>query len=208
MQRSVRAGLQYLLSRNDVDRQRIGLVGYGMAGTVAAALNPQFSIAVLLHGATDVQNVIHGMRSLTGSELPDTCDLISGLLRYAATEDLLAAVAPRPVLVTGSAQTTLGHATGVYAMLGASDKFEVREGELTDTQFRRDICRWIGRWLNVKVDPESSFEIDETGAPTIVELRVESPVPDKKEPKRQPTEVELAGLLGPRRCRRGSFPMV
>jgi hypothetical protein len=196
MQHGVRAGLQHLLSRNDVDRRRLGLVGYGVAGTVAAALNPQFSIAVLLHGSTEMKDVIHSMRSLTGSDLPDTCDLLPGLLRYAVTEDLVAAVAPRPVLITTSAPITLDYASSIYALFGASDKFELREGDLTDTQFRRDICRWIGRWLDVRVNLESSSDIDETGAAEAVELPVQSPGLDKKEPKRQLTEAELVRLLG------------
>src|SRR6202034_1822940 len=84
----------------------------------------------------------------------------------------------------------------IYALFGASDKFELREGDLSDTQFRRDICRWIGRWLDVRVNLESSSDIDETGAAEAVELPAQSPGLDKKEPKRQLTQAELVRLLG------------
>jgi hypothetical protein len=156
MQNDIRAGLKYLLSRKDVDGRRIGMVGSGLAATVAAA--------------PDMKDLIGQMRDLKGAELPDTCDLIPGLLNYAATENLIAAIAPKPLLAINPAENVFDYATDLYRSFDGTDKLKL-----------------------VRV-PSGSLA---TIAPTTVELHPESAAVKEGPGKRQLMQVDLAALLGP-----------
>jgi hypothetical protein len=103
LQNDVRAALQLLLTRSDVNKKRIGLAASGLTATIAAALNPQFSVVDIMDGSPDLRERIKRFRVLGGNDAPDPCELIPGLLSYAATEDLFTMIAPRPVLIANLA---------------------------------------------------------------------------------------------------------
>jgi len=71
------AGFQYLTTRPDVDKKRIGLIGHGegaIAGAIVAASNPQVSFLVLLNGtgvSGDKVLLAQAARAERAAGLPD-----------------------------------------------------------------------------------------------------------------------------------------
>ncbi|HYP05398.1 MAG TPA: hypothetical protein VER03_04115, partial [Bryobacteraceae bacterium] len=83
IQQDVRSVLAYLKANAAVDSTRLGLVGEGLAGTIAAAINPELSAAVVLDGAPDFAKVLNNLRHVTSNQSPDSCLLLPGILHFA-----------------------------------------------------------------------------------------------------------------------------
>jgi dienelactone hydrolase len=58
IQQDVRSVLAYLKVNREVDATRLGLVGEGLAATIAAAINPDISAAVVLDEAPELATMI------------------------------------------------------------------------------------------------------------------------------------------------------
>ena len=159
MQRDIRSALTYFVSRADVDPKRIGLAGTGLAVTVAAAVNEGFSAIAVTDGGPDFREQLRSMRALRGKDLPDTCALIPGLLRYAATEELLALIAPRPMLTIQSSPTVAEYTMELYRSFGAAANLQQlpETGSVRESRFAA--YRWFARWLQDRPDISSFTEI-------------------------------------------------
>jgi dienelactone hydrolase len=120
VQYEVRCALAYLRSRQDVDPERIGMTGAdggGFATWIAAALDKDVKTAVIVDDTTDFHEQIRYFRSLDEYELDDHRGLIPRIYRYANNHELLALIAPRPVLIIQSAgeqEYPLSGARAVY----------------------------------------------------------------------------------------------
>jgi dienelactone hydrolase len=105
--------VEYLLTRADVDRARLGLLAWGAGATLAAsviALEERFAAAA----------VAEPVRYL-GERLPHEAaelDLVAppGLLGVADLPEMLASLAPRPLLVAGGGEGALGDLHNVYGL--------------------------------------------------------------------------------------------
>jgi dienelactone hydrolase len=151
--------LDYLASRPEVDRDRIGCVGLSMGGYrsyLLAALDPRIKAAVDVGWMTSFASQIK-------RHVINTIGLsfhINGLYRYMDFPDLAALIAPRALLVINGSQDQLFAPDGVkaafdkiarcYAKAGAPDRQRCRLYDAPH-QFNREMqaeaWEWLKRWV-------------------------------------------------------------
>jgi len=150
--------LDYLDSRPEVDRERIGMTGRSGGGSYSwtvAALDPRVKVVVPVAGITDLQNqVVDGC-------IEGHCDCMFFVNTYRWDFPQLAAlVAPRPLLLANSDKDKIFPLDGVvrlhekvrriYQLHGAADRLGllITEGPHADTQeLQLPALRWFNRWL-------------------------------------------------------------
>jgi dienelactone hydrolase len=94
--------LEYLLSRKEVDPKRIGMTGASGGGYntwMTAALDDRISVAVPVVGTSDFYEQIHVTRPLDWYKANEHCHFVANLIRYANNHELLAMIAPRPLMI-------------------------------------------------------------------------------------------------------------
>src|SRR5581483_1834124 len=100
--------LRYLLSRPKVDPKRIGMTGASGGGFdtwMTAALDDRIAVAVPVVATTDLYKQM--MAHLGHDWDPfDTCHYVPGMFRFANYHELLAMVAPKPLLFINSTEDT------------------------------------------------------------------------------------------------------
>ena len=150
--------LDYLQSRREVDKDRIGVTGRSGGGAYSwwiAALDERIKAAVPVAGITDLKNhVVDGC-------VEGHCDCMYIVNTYRWDYPLVAAlVAPRPLLISNSDKDTIFPLDGVvrvhekvrkiYRLYGADDKLglHITEGPHKDTQeLRIHAFVWFNRFL-------------------------------------------------------------
>jgi dienelactone hydrolase len=173
--------LDYLESRPEVDRERIGVTGRSGGGATSwwiAALDERVRAAVPVAGITDLENhVVDGT-------VEGHCDCMFLLNTYGWDYAQVAAlVAPRPLLISNTDKDPIFPLEGVvrihdsvrriYRLLDADKNLglQITEGPHADTQeLHLHAFRWFNRFL--KNDAES--QIDKTAVKLFkpAELRV------------------------------------
>jgi dienelactone hydrolase len=151
--------LDYLSSRPEVDASRIGAMGLSMGAYhtwLTAALDERISVAVAIGQSSSFRSwVAEGALARHG-----WFNYVPGLLRYADAPDLLALIAPRPLLAIagrldpwcppGGVDEAAAETARVYTMLGAPDRVQFRRpdwGHLLDEQVLAWVTDWFNRWL-------------------------------------------------------------
>src|SRR5262245_27607904 len=152
--------LDYLCSRPEVDKSRIGATGMSMGSTRAwwlAAVDDRVAATVGVACLTRYQNLIaHGDLRQHGIYY-----FANGLLKHFDSEGVLALIAPRPFLaLTGDLNAgspadgvrALERAVrGTYQALGASERFRSvlypEVGHAYTPEMRAEMLTWFGRWL-------------------------------------------------------------
>jgi dienelactone hydrolase len=196
--------LDYLQSRREVDKDRIGVTGRSGGGAYSwwiSALDERIKAAVPVAGITDLQNhVVDGC-------VEGHCDCMYIVNTYRWDYPLVAAlVAPRPLLISNSDKDTIFPLDGVvrvhkkvrdiYRLYGADDKLglQITEGPHRDTQeLRVHAFVWFNRFLkdeNPLIDkpaitffePEQLKVFDELPSDQINTKIQESFVPIANEP--------------------------
>jgi cephalosporin-C deacetylase-like acetyl esterase len=174
-------GIDYLLTRPEVDPERLGCCGQSGGGTLTqflAALDERIRVAVVSQGNTE--NLAHEHVEPPGSADDAEQNIVPALARGIDRADLLYAFAPKPLLMTVTLHDA-GHtyspeyvASGlelleeykrVYGLLGGDGRVALQ----TTTQahgyvyeMRRATYAWFNRWFDVKDadDEESSQDIE------------------------------------------------
>ncbi|MBC8471132.1 MAG: prolyl oligopeptidase family serine peptidase [Planctomycetes bacterium] len=196
--------LDYLQTRKEVDKNRIGVTGRSGGGAYSwwiAALDDRIKAAVPVAGITDLQNhVVDGC-------VEGHCDCMYIVNTYRWNYPIVAAlVAPRPLLISNSDKDTIFPLDGVvrvhekvreiYRLYDADDKLglQITEGPHKDTQeLRIHAFVWFNRFLkgeNPLIDtpavpffePEQLKVFDELPADEKNTKIQESFVPTAKEP--------------------------
>ncbi len=196
--------LDYLQSRKEVDKDRIGVTGRSGGGAYSwwvAALDDRIKVAVPVAGITDLQNhVVDGC-------VEGHCDCMYMVNTYRWDYPLVATlVAPRPLLISNSDKDTIFPLDGVirmhekvrkiYRLYDADDKLglQITEGPHKDTQeLRVHAFVWFNRFLkgeNPLIDkpavpffePEQLKVFDELPADQINTKIQDSFVPTAKKP--------------------------
>jgi dienelactone hydrolase len=154
------AALDYLESRREVDRTRIGAFGFSMGSTKSwwlAALDPRVSVAVAACGLSTY-------RALIAAEALNRHGIyyyVPGILKVAETYDIISLIAPRPLLTlhgeedAGSplpgALEAHRRAGAVYRLLGArtnlARKLYPGGHEFTEAMLQ-DTLAWLDRHLH------------------------------------------------------------
>jgi len=119
----------YLVSRPEVDGDRLGNMGHsggGMVASLSAALDPRIQASVVAIYPNTYRGSILAMRHCL-------CNYIPGILMQAEMPDLLALIAPRPLLIEagqrdpifpiGTTKVAIEQVRGVYESYGAQDRF-------------------------------------------------------------------------------------
>jgi dienelactone hydrolase len=158
--RDDQVALDYLCSRPEVDRGRIGATGMSMGSTRAwwlAAVDDRVAAVVAVACLTRYQNLIaHGQLRQHGVYY-----FVGGLLRYFDTEGVVALVAPRPFLALTGELDAGSPADGIrvieeragrlYEVVGARERFRsVRYPEVGHAympEMRAEMLAWFARWL-------------------------------------------------------------
>ena len=158
--RDDQVALDYLCSRPEVDRKRIGATGMSMGSTRAwwlAAVDDRLATAVSIACMTRYGNLIrHGQLRQHGVYY-----FTNGLLRHFDSEAVAALIAPRPFLILTGELDAGSPADGVrdierqvskvYGALGASERFRSvlypEVGHTVTPEMRREMLQWFDRWL-------------------------------------------------------------
>ncbi|MHC4404050.1 MAG: dienelactone hydrolase family protein, partial [Planctomycetota bacterium] len=150
-------GLDYLLTRGDVDPGRIGVVGLCQGAEqawLAGALDDRFRFVVPVCGTTTFEGWAR-MPAFEGVALSDPSPYVENVLRHAEWDQINACIAPRPVLIASNSGDNGWPAAGydrvvrtmtrVYGLYEAGEQFRhVRDLRSHDlTPFIPEIAPWI-----------------------------------------------------------------
>jgi len=149
--------IDYFCSREEVDSERIGVIGHSMGSmqtTLMLPIEGRIKVAVASQGAKLYEKMIE-----RGDNFPWAYQL-PGFYNHADLDALYWLSAPRPLMLTGRRQDSVSHlgdqeeverrVGNVYALVGAKEKFAyVREdgGHGFGDDLRRQAYAWMNRWL-------------------------------------------------------------
>lgn len=156
--------IDYLVSRPEVDGERIGVTGRSGGGAYSwwvAALDERVKVAVPVAGITNLHNHIVGGAGHPDGCIEGHCDCMFMVNTYRWDFPLLAAlVAPRPLLISNTDKDPIFPLDGVvdvynrtrriYRMLDAEKKIglHITEGPHQDTQeLRIHAFHWFNKYL-------------------------------------------------------------
>jgi len=172
-----RRAVDYLISRPEVDPARIAITGASGGGNqslYAGATDPRLAAVVPVCG-------VGTLRSYVGVGCC-VCEVLLGGLTYATTGDLLALIAPRPLLVinatqdsiqfsVGEALKSVEYARGRYRLLDAEAKLRhlaVESGHDYNQPMREAMYGWLDRWLRDRGDgspvAEPAIQVEDPAA--------------------------------------------
>jgi len=174
-------GIDYLLTRPEVDPDRIGCCGQSGGGTLTqflAALDSRIRVAVVSMGNTE--NLAQGDVEPPGSADDAEQNIVPALARGIDRGDLLYAFAPKPLLI-GITMHDAGHTYSpeyvsgsldlldeyrrAYGLLGAADRVVLQATTVSHGyvyEMRRATYAWFNRWFDMKTadDDETSQAVE------------------------------------------------
>jgi len=188
-------GIDYLLTREEVDPDRIGCCGQSGGATLTqflAAMDDRIRAAVVSMGNTE--NLAQADVEPPGSADDAEQNIVPALARGIDRADLLYAFAPKPLLI-GITLHDAGHTyspeyvTGTrdlvdeyrraYGLLGAGDRVALQATTVSHGyvyEMRRATYAWFNRWFEMKgaddgessqaVEPEAALYVTTTGFAT------------------------------------------
>ena len=185
-------GIDYLLTRPEVDPERIGCCGQSGGGTLTqflAALDSRIRVAVVSMGNTE--NLAPADVEPPGSADDAEQNIVPALARGIDRADLLYAFAPKPLLMgitlhdaghtyspeyVSSSRDLLDEYKRAYGLLGAGDRVSLQATTVSHGyvyEMRRATYAWFNRWFEVKnadddetsqaVELEASLYVTPTG---------------------------------------------
>ena len=154
-------GLDYLLTRSDVDVGRIGICGLcqGSEQTwLAAALEDRFRVVSPVCGTTTYEWWAR-MPGFLGVSLSDPSPYVEGILYHTDWDEIDTCIAPRPVLIASNSgdnwwpkpgfDAVVSRLRAVYGLYGLADRFEVvfdlRSHSMTP--YIKELESWFERYL-------------------------------------------------------------
>ncbi len=158
--------LDYLLSRPEIDPKRIGCCGHSGGGTQTmflCALEPRIQVAVVVEGHTE--NLAGADYQPPGAYADAEQNLIGGLRLALDRGDLLAAFAPKPLLICvtpidggttysphyiAGTEEIVSELKNVYSVYGSEEKIGLFRSTLPhdyDYFHRRATYQWVHKYL-------------------------------------------------------------
>jgi len=150
--------VDYLLTRKEVDPNRIGCIGHSLGGaraTYLAALDERIKVVVISGYVTSYKSVIKNTNLL---QPPSTW--LPGVWKYADCKDALSLIAPRPLLIVHGKRDDIFSIEGmldaykslkkIYAIFEAEDRlksivFDGRHG--FPEEIHEEAYQWFDKWL-------------------------------------------------------------
>jgi cephalosporin-C deacetylase-like acetyl esterase len=185
-------GIDYLLTRAEVDPDRIGCCGQSGGGTLTqflAALDSRIRVAVVSMGNTE--NLAQESVEPPGSADDAEQNIVPALARGIDRADLLYAFAPKPLLMTitlhdaghtyspeyvSSSRDMLDEYARAYGLLGAGDRVSLQASTVSHGyvyEMRRATYAWFNRWFDMRnadddessqaVEPDATLFVTPTG---------------------------------------------
>lgn len=161
--------IDYLLTRPEVDGKRIGCAGHSGGGTLTmfiAAYDQRVACAVVNEGGTGHRWPVHLGGRIGPSDVEQ--NLFPAANYGIDSCDLLASVAPRPLLTliedfNPNFDSAVAHIRKRYETLGAADKFaadEASDPHSWTPKLRQATTNWFCRWFYNRPGPdrEPDFE--------------------------------------------------
>jgi cephalosporin-C deacetylase-like acetyl esterase len=171
-------GIDYLLSRPEVDPDRIGCCGQSGGGTLTqflAALDDRIRAAVVSMGNTE--NLAQAEVEPPGSADDAEQNIVPALSRGIDRADLLYAFAPKPLLIgitlhdaghtyspeyVSGSRDLLSEYQRAYGLLGANDRVALQATTVSHGyvyEMRRATYAWFNRWFDMKnVDDDETSQ--------------------------------------------------
>jgi cephalosporin-C deacetylase-like acetyl esterase len=178
-------GIDYLLTRAEVDPERIGCCGQSGGATLTqflAALDSRIRAAVVSEGNTE--NLAQADVEPPGSADDAEQNIVPALARGIDRADLLFAFAPKPLLVTvtlhdaghtyspeyvASSRDLIDEYKRAYGLLSAADRVALQATTVSHGyvyEMRRATYAWFNRWFEMKdaddVETSQAVESDAT----------------------------------------------
>ena len=145
--------VDYLLSRPEVDPERIGCVGLSWGGThtiYTSALDDRIKVAVVSGYFSSFKDTL-----IDRGECP--CQYVPNILKYADLPDIVALIAPRPLLIENGTRDPLytlevvkeeyKKLERVYEVLGVPERVDIDIFEGGHQFSGRKAFDWFDRWL-------------------------------------------------------------
>jgi dienelactone hydrolase len=172
--------LEYLLSRPEVDPKRIGMTGASGGGYntwMTSALDDRIAVSVPVVGTSEFGEQIHSSIEHDFYRASEHCHFVAGLIQYANNHELIALIAPRPLLIIaasvdrsfpiGGVRAVAGYGRELYDGAGIGEKFGFSEdsssGHGYQQKKREASYGWFRRWLQNTGDgsayPEPATEV-------------------------------------------------
>lgn len=156
--------LEVLLARPEIDRARVGMTGAsggGFNSWMVPALEPRIAVTVPVVGTSDFLEQLRAVRAVDWFGAKEHCHFIPRLYRYANNQELLACVAPRPVLVISAhhdlafpipgQREVVQYGRSLYEALKAPGRVgyfeDEEEGHGYQKRKREAACGWFLKWL-------------------------------------------------------------
>jgi cephalosporin-C deacetylase-like acetyl esterase len=185
-------GIDYLLTRPEVDPEKVGCCGQSGGATLTqflAALDERIKVAVVSEGNTE--NLAHENVEPPGSADDAEQNIVPGLARGIDRADLLYAFAPKPLLMTVTMHDA-GHtyspeyvASGVdllreykhvYSLFDGADRIALQATTQAHGyvfEMRRATYAWFNRWFEITdagddepsqaIEPDKALYVTPTG---------------------------------------------
>ena len=159
-----RCALQYLLTRKDVDPERIGMTGASGGGYntwITAGLDDRIKVAVPVVGTSEFFEQISVARPLDWYHGSEHCHYVPGLIRYANNHEFVAMAAPKPLMIIAAShdqsfpiagvKTIYSYGRDLYRSYDVPDKIgffeDTEEGHGYQKRKREAAYGWFLRYL-------------------------------------------------------------
>ena len=177
-----RCALDFLLSRKEVDPERIGMTGASGGGYntwITAALDDRIKVAVPVVGTSEFYEQIRVTRPLDWYRASEHCHFVPGLIGYANNHEFVAMSAPKPLMIIAASKDqsfpvegvkeVYNYGRGLYRSYESHEKIaffeDTTEGHGFQKRKREVAYGWFLRWLKNQGDGGPIAEPETTTAP-------------------------------------------
>ena len=172
---SMRA-IDYLISRPEVDPQRIGMTGASGGGLntfYTSAVDKRIQVSVPVCYVTTFLAMMTAERDRNWEDGVDLCNQVPGVMAYAEMSDICGLFAPRPLCIVAGMRDWMFPIEGVrrvyldieriYSLLDAPERVYLAEVDAEhgyDRAMRQAAYAWFNRWLKGESDGWPVPELD------------------------------------------------
>ena len=145
--------LDYLETRDEVEKKRIGCIGLSLGGELTvylAALDERVRVTIICGWLSTFKETIL-------SSLHCTCAYVPGILKYGEMQDISGLIAPRPLLIqsgkkdrgfpTSGALKAYESTKRVYQFLETEERIAIETFDGGHAWSERKAFSWIKKWL-------------------------------------------------------------
>ena len=203
---SIRA-IDYLVSRPEVDPQRIGMTGTSGGGLntfYTSAVDERIQVSVPVCYVNTFFMMMAAERDRNWEDGVDLCNQVPRVMAYSGMSDICGLLAPKPQCIITAIRDSLFPIEGarqvyreieqIYTLLGAQDRIRLVEVDAPhgyDKEMRQAAYGWLVRWLKNEGDGSPIPEVENELIPLPYLI-------DSQNPRRREARLEASpGLCFP-----------